>query len=59
MKDWKLLAKALGLDISDQEIDRLKPALDSLEAAFRPLTASIPGDVEPALIFRCVPEEKE
>jgi len=53
------MAKALGLDISEQEIDRLKPALDSLEAAFRPLTAEIPGEVEPALIFRCLLEEKE
>jgi hypothetical protein len=59
MKDWQLMAKALGLDISDQEMDRLKPALDSLEAAFRPLTARIPGEVEPAVIFRCLPEGKE
>ena len=59
MKDWKLIAKALGLDISEREVDRLKPALDSLEAVFRPLTAEIPGEVEPALILRCLPKEKE
>jgi hypothetical protein len=59
MKDWKLMVKAQGLDISDREVDQMQPTLDALEAAFRPLIAGIPSDVEPALIFRCLPEEKE
>ena len=47
MKNWKLMAEAAGLAIPD--IERIAPALDSLEAAFRPLVKTIPHDVEPAL----------
>lgn len=57
MKDWKLIAKAHRLDISEQEVERIQPSLDTLEAAFRPLIKRIRLDVEPALIFRCVREE--
>jgi hypothetical protein len=49
MKNWKQIAEAAGLDIPD--IGRITPALDSLEAAFRPLTAAIPHDAEAALAF--------
>ena len=41
-------------------MERIIPALDALEAAFRPLVQTIPYDVEPALSFRAaddVPEE--
>jgi hypothetical protein len=55
MKNWKLMAEAAGLPIPD--MDRITPALDGLEAAFRPLVKTIPHDVEPALIFRAAPEE--
>jgi hypothetical protein len=55
MKNWKQMAEAAGLAIPD--IERIAPALDGLEAAFRPLVKSIPHDVEPALIFRAAPEE--
>ncbi len=49
------MAEAAGLAIPD--IERIAPALDGLEAAFRPLVKNIPHDVEPALIFRAAPEE--
>ena len=58
MKQWKEIAQATGLEIPAME--RIIPALDALEAAFRPLVKTIPHDVEPALIFRAaedVPEE--
>ena len=55
MKNWKQMAEAAGLAIPD--IERIAPALDGLEAAFRPLIKTIPHDVEPALIFRAAPEE--
>src|SRR5439155_17350971 len=35
MKNWKQMAEAAGLDIPD--MDRIAPALEGLEAAFRPL----------------------
>jgi hypothetical protein len=55
MKNWKQMAQSAGLDIPD--VERLKPALDALEAAFRPLVKTIPHDVEPALMFRATAEE--
>ena len=57
MKNFKQMAAAAGLDIPD--IDRITPALDGLEAAFRPLVQKIPHDVEPALIFRAAAEEQQ
>lgn len=55
MKNWKQIAESGGLKIPD--VDRIIPALDALEAAFRPLVKSIPHDVEPALIFRAATED--
>ena len=51
------MAESAGLDIPD--VDRLTPALDALEAAFRPLAKTIPHDVEPALLFRAAEEFPE
>jgi len=59
MTNWKLLVKAQELAISDQEVDQIQASMDALEAAFRPLIGRISSYVEPALIFRCLPEEKE
>jgi hypothetical protein len=55
MKNWKQMAQSAGLEIPD--IERIIPALDSLEAAFRPLVKAIPHDVEPAFIFKAGPDE--
>ncbi len=55
MKDWKKIASGNGLGIPEADIDRIAPALDRLEAAFRPLTTDIPASIEPAVTFR--PEE--
>ncbi len=52
MKDWKKIASGNGLEIPDADIERIAPALDSLESAFRPLTGRIPGEIEPAVIFQ-------
>jgi hypothetical protein len=58
MTNWKALVAARGLDISDDELDRIQPMLDKLESVFQPLTASIPFGTEPAIVFRCEPEDK-
>jgi hypothetical protein len=58
MKQWKEIARGLGLNIPD--LERIVPALDGLESAFRPLVKTIPHDAEPALTFHAaheVPEE--
>jgi hypothetical protein len=57
MKNWKLLATAQNLEIPEPELELIIPALDALEAAFRPLAATIPAETEPAVIFRCPPED--
>lgn len=52
MRDWKSIAKASGLNLSGQELDRTVAPLAALEEAFRPLTKELPPDLEPILEFR-------
>lgn len=59
MKDWKKIAEANDLHIPEPDFERITPPLDALEKAFRPLVASIPPQVEPALLFRLPIEESE
>ena len=56
MKDWTLLAKAGGLEIPPQELDRIAQPLQGLEEVFRPLVGSLTPDMEPAAVFR--PDEE-
>lgn len=56
MTNWKLLAQALEIHISDDELSRVSSSLDGLESAFAPLGNRIPADVEPAVTFRAEPE---
>lgn len=58
MKNWNKIAEANDLRIPEADIERVAPALDILEAAFRPLTKDIPNDVEPAVSFRVLPEDR-
>jgi hypothetical protein len=51
MKDWRAIAKAHGLDLSARELDRIAPALEALEAAFRPLVRELTPGIEPAVAF--------
>jgi hypothetical protein len=56
-RDWKAVARALALEIPEADLDRITPALEALEAAFRPLAAEIPHETEPAVLFFCPVEE--
>jgi hypothetical protein len=56
MKNWNKIAEANDLRIPETDIQRIAPALDALEAAFRPLAKNIPDDIEPAVSFRVFPE---
>lgn len=56
MKNWKMIAEANELRIPAPDLERITPALDALETAFRPLVNNIPDDVEPALSFYVSPE---
>jgi hypothetical protein len=59
MKNWKKIAEAHDLRIPETDLERVAPALDNLEIAFRPLTKTIPDDIEPAVTFRVFPESGE
>ena len=45
-------------DIPEEALERIAPALEALEAAFRPLAAAIPEDVEPAVTFKAGEEDE-
>jgi hypothetical protein len=49
MNRWK--------EIPEEARERIAPALEALEAAFRPLAAAIPEDVEPAVTFKAEEDE--
>jgi hypothetical protein len=49
MTDWKTLATARCPDIPADAVDGIAPALEALEAAFRPLASTLTADIEPAV----------
>jgi hypothetical protein len=57
MKDWRLIVKARRLDISEEELERIKRTLDTLEESFRPLAERLTMELEPITIFR--PKRKD
>jgi len=48
MRDWKRIAAALAPDIPEADLARVIPALDALEAVFRPIMHRAPHETEPA-----------
>jgi hypothetical protein len=59
MKDWKKIASAYHLAVPEGDWERITPALDSLEKAFRPLVESMARPWEPATVFVAAEEETE
>ncbi len=49
MTDWNVLARARGLDIPADAVERIAPSLQALEDAFRPLLTKLTHSVEPAV----------
>ena len=58
MPDWKMLAAARGLKLTDEEIARISGPLDGLEENWRPLLERVPFETEPAVIMQCTPEPR-
>ena len=52
MKNWTKIAEALRPEIPAEDRERLGPALEALENAFRPLAGKLTLEVEPAVVFR-------
>jgi hypothetical protein len=48
VKDWKAIARAHAIEVSDEELERIVGTLNALEEAFRPLTKDLPASLEPA-----------
>ena len=46
--DWKNLAAARGLQLSDAELTKLAAAMEALEPAYQALAANLTPDVEPS-----------
>jgi hypothetical protein len=59
MRNWKQLASALGAGIPEAELDRVTGPLETLEAAFRPLTTKIPPETEPVYVVSLAEEKSE
>ncbi len=49
--DFRMLARARGLKLTESELDKIAPLLESLDAAFRPLARRLPHDIEPAIVL--------
>jgi hypothetical protein len=47
-KNWKAIASGNGLNLTAEYLEKITPSLDALEAAFRPLIAGIPHEIEPS-----------
>jgi len=52
VKDWAVIAKASGLNLSPRELERVAQSLAALEETFRPLKQSLTPEIEPAFEFR-------
>ena len=49
MTDWIALARARGLDVPAEQVERLAGSLEALTTDFAALKTKIPFDVEPAI----------
>ena len=52
MTDWKALAAARCPDIPEENVARLVPNCEALEAALRPLAGQLTGDNDSATVFQ-------
>ena len=57
-RDWKAAAAAFAPDVPLEQLEKIAPSLDALEAAFRPQVAKLPLETEPAYVL-LVAREKE
>jgi len=58
-RDWKAAAAAFAPEIPADQIEKISPSLDALEAAFRPQVARLPLETEPAYVLLIAREKEE
>lgn len=59
MPDWKLIAAGRGLNLSSEELERIAPVLDALQATLQSKLRAIPLATEPIIAFQCTGEEQD
>ena len=57
MTDWKAIAKARGIEIPANDLDRTVAPLDELAQIFRSLVPDLSPDIEPAFDIRLEEDE--
>ena len=57
--DWEALARARGLEMTPEQLNRLVEPLRALEKRFHPLAADLSFDLDPATTFCADPESHE
>ena len=58
MTDWKAIARARGIDIPANELERTLRPLESLEETFRPMVRHLGPADEPAIVFHAGENEE-
>lgn len=51
MIDWKMMARAIGLEMSDEDLKRTVAPLASLQTAFQSASATLTPANDPAVVF--------
>ena len=59
MTDWKSIARALELNIPEQDMDRTLAPLESLEPLFRRVAATVADGQELAVTFDPAPDDPD
>lgn len=57
MRDWKAAARARGIEIPAEQLERTVKPLNEVEVIFRSLIAGLSPDIEPAFGVRLEDEE--
>jgi len=57
MTDWRLLARARGLDLPEEQLAAIERVLEGLEGDLRPLTARLGPQDDPAIAFQWTPDD--
>ena len=59
MKDWNKIAAALAPDIPEADAEKIRPTLEALEAAFRPLLKDLTLELETSYTQMLQPQEEQ
>jgi hypothetical protein len=58
MTDWRRIAQARGIHLSEPELARLAAVLDALDTVLAPLLLEVAPETDPDTVFRAAPEEE-